>query len=692
MNVINKASTLAETKERNLLLTKHKFIPFGKFDYDDIDQALTKLIATNKQYIKKLEQIPHASWPQINQLHIRMYKLNQVWNIVGHLISVGDSNELRQLQAKFQPLLTDLAIGIGQNKTIYNHYKLVKQHEYQDLDLEIQKVIDNELREFILNGIALPPLEKDQFKQIQNQLNELSTKFEQNLQDATDKFEKIVPEDELPGVPSDIMNSLLIKQDGDLKYYKLSLQMPCYYPIMQFCDNRDLREELYYNYNTRSSEFGEASIDNSYLINDIIKLRYQKAKLLGFQDHNELSLYTKMATNTAQVLNFLEQLAKKSKLQAKHEIAELEDIAKRYAINKLEAWDIPYLSEKLRHEKYNYSNNKLKEYFQLPVVLSGLFSLINQLYGITFTPNKHVPIWHSDTQVFDLINKDNRLIGNLYLDLFARKGKQSGAWMNSAQDKFTYTAQTTQGTQNHSFIPMAYIICNFTPQQGKTPSLLSFEEVQTLFHEMGHALHHLLTDINHYTISGINGVEWDAVELPSQFMEYFTWNYSILRSISKHIDTNDALPIELYDRLIKSRFYQSGLDMLRQLELAIFDLRLHDGNPNNQNYLKLLNNVRRDIAMIPNPSYNRFPNTFSHIFAGGYASGYYSYKWAEVLATDIFEQFDKSGINTYPSLGNKFYTTILAKGGLYPMLHNFKAFMGRVPSINALLKYSGISA
>ncbi|MFN7094464.1 MAG: M3 family metallopeptidase, partial [Burkholderiales bacterium] len=386
---------------------------------------------------------------------------------------------------------------------------------------------------------------------------------------------------------------------------------------------------------------------------------------------------------TTQVLDFLFELANKSKAQALEDVAELTRFAQDTAgINHLAAWDIAYFSEKLQQQKYSYSNNELKQYFQLPTVLNGLFKLIAQLYQIEFRLNSTIPTWHKDMLTYDVL-KDRLVIGNLYLDLFARKGKQSGAWMNSAQDKHTY--------RDEKFNPMAYIICNFTNPIGDKPSLLTFDEVQTLFHEMGHALHHLLTQRHHFAISGINGVEWDAVELPSQFMEYFTWNYAILSTITKHITTDQTLPLEFYNKLLNSRFYQSGLQMLRQLEFAIFDILLHsETNVASLDYLRLLDQVRQQVAVITPPKYNRFPNTFSHIFAGSYAAGYYSYKWAEVLATDIFSVFDEVTQEHYKELGQKFLGTILSQGGLNPMLENFKAFMGREPQINALLKYSGI--
>ncbi|HLX53729.1 MAG TPA: M3 family metallopeptidase, partial [Aquella sp.] len=510
----------------NPLLHKYEFIPFGKFNIAQLEEALNKSLSSAKLNVTGLEELVHATWEQINQLlHVKLYQLNMVWGLTGHLLAVNDSQELRDLQIKFQPLITEFYVSLGQNEKIYKHYKWIKQHEYKTLDPTSQKVIDNEFREFFLSGIDLNKTKKAAFKQIQNELSTLSTKFEQNVLDATDKYSKLVTREQLPGVPNDILQMLArnATKAGHDGLYKLSLHAPCYIPIMQYCDNRDLREELYHEYVTRASEFGSPDLDNTKIIGQILKLRAQKAKILNFNDYTELSLYTKMAENAKQILDFLYQLAGKSKAHATEDVNELKNIAKKFNVTHLKAWDIPYFSEKLQQEKYSYSNEELKQYFQLPVVIDGLFKLIKQLYNVEFIPNQNIPTWHADMQTFDVV-KNGELIGNLYMDLSARTGKQSGAWMNSARDRFSYKGKT--------YTPQAYIICNFTPPINDTPSLLTFDEVQTLFHEMGHALHHLLTRIDHFAISGINGVEWDAVELPSQFMEYFTWNYHILRTIT----------------------------------------------------------------------------------------------------------------------------------------------------------------
>lgn len=664
------------------------YIPFGSFSTNDIEKALYQSLDTAKHALAAVEASTNVTWESLQQsLYLPLYKLNQLWVITGHIESVNDTAELRALQEKFQSLISEFYVGLGQSKSLYHHFKHIKETEFHNLDVEAQKIINNEFRDFVLSGIDLPEEEQQKYKEIQNELSKTGTKFEQNLLDATDSYEKFVTLDELVGVPDDIV--ALYKQaaiDADKPdLYKITLHMPSYLPIMQYCASRSLRKELYYQYITRASEFGDPKFDNSNNICNILQSRAKKANLLKFNNFTELSLFTKMATNSEQVLDFLYQLSDKSKSHAKEDLADLVQFAKEHCeIETLEVWDVPYVSEKLQQHKYSYSNWELKQYFQLENVLDGLFKLIYDLYQVEFRINLNIPLWHADMCAYDVI-KDNNVIGNIYLDLFARTGKQSGAWMNSFQDRFVSKVIHKN--------PTAGIMCNFTPPStDKKIALLTFDEVQTLFHEMGHSLHHLLSNVNHCSISGINGVEWDAVELPSQFMEYFAWDKKILKSITKHIVTGESIPDDLYIKVLKARYYQSGLIMLRQLEFAIVDILLHrDKISTKEDYLNLADKVRSEVAVIQVPPYNRFLNSFSHIYAGGYAAGYYSYKWAEVLATDIFSKFDEVQNNSYKDLGTKFHNDILSKGGLNPMLDNFVAFMGREPKIDALLQYSGIN-
>ncbi|MDD3266820.1 MAG: M3 family metallopeptidase [Burkholderiales bacterium] len=661
-----------------------EFIEFDRLTIENIESKLNEELVATEELLQHLVKEPTSSWLNIMQpLQNQLYSLNKVWGVVGHLQSVKDSPELRELHDKFLPKLTELYVNLGQNQDLYRHIQHINDNELSSLNLEQQKVIANEIRDFRLSGITLPKDKQIKFKEIQNRLSELSTKFEHNVLDATDTYVKYVTIDDLVGVPEDSI--AMYKAMAEVENhdgYKITLHMPSYLPIMQYADNRQLREELYKAYSIRASEMSnDGKFDNSKVIDEILNLRKEKSLLLGFNNYAELSLYSKMADTPQQVLDFLYDLANKAKPYALNDIEELSLFAKDLSgVENLSSWDIPYYSEKLQQHKYSYSSNELKQYFQLPKVLDGLYKLIDNLYQVTFTPNSDMPKWHNDVTTYNVVS-DNKIIGHIYFDLYAREGKQPGAWMNSAQDRNFDNGQSN--------LPIAYIICNFTKPVGDKPSLLSFDDTQTLFHEIGHGLHHLLTVINNSGISGINGVEWDAVELPSQFMEYFAWDYSILETITSHIETGEVLPRKFFDKILASRYYQSGMMTIRQLEFSIFDLRLH-GNESNINYLSVLDDVRKDVSVVIPPSYNRFPNSFGHIFGGGYAAGYYSYKWAEVLACDVFSVFDGRSGAELRELGQKYLHNILSQGGVRPMMNNFIEFMGREPKLDALLKYSGL--
>ncbi len=663
-----------------------QFIPFNTVDINYLTAQLEQKIDALQLLVSKIEASPTSTWNSIiAPLHSSLYELNYIWGIAEHLQSVRDSPELRDFHEKYQPILTDLYVGLGQNQQLYRQTQAIKDQEYSQLNAEQQKVVNNELRDFRLSGITLAPEQQQEYKKIQNKAAELNTKFDHNVLDATDGYAKYVSRDELAGVPTDNLSIYQEQAQSDGRDdYKITLHMPSYLPIMQYANNRELRRELYHAYVTRASELSaDGKFDNSAIIRQILDLRYQKAQLLGFKTYADYSVYTKMAETPEQVLDFLYQLAEKSRDYAQRDLDELREFAKQLDnLDELQAWDIAYYSEKLQEQKYSYSSNELKQYFQLPKVFTGLFALIKQLYQVEFISTQNMPSWHPDVTTYDVI-QHGKFIGHIYFDLYSREGKQSGAWMNSAQNRSMDNGEPR--------LPIAYIICNFTKPIGTKPSLLSFDDVQTLFHEMGHGLHHLLTTIDNSAIAGINGVEWDAVELPSQFMEYFAWDYAILRTITAHVETGVELPEELFAKVLASRHYQSGLQMLRQLEFSIFDLKLHGKyDAHTADYLQLINQVRQEIAVITPPEYNRFANSFGHIFAGGYAAGYYSYKWAEVLACDVFSQFDGKSGAELAELGDKFYKTILSQGSLRPMMENFKALMGREPQIEALIKYSGM--
>ena len=663
-----------------------QFIPFNTIDINYLTTQLEQKITNVHNIVAAIEASSISSWQTVvAPIHASLYELNFTWGIAEHLQSVKDSPELRELHEKYQPIITDLYVNLGQNQRLYQHTQAVKDQEYSKLNAEQQKVLDNDLRDFRLSGITLENDKQQEYKQIQTKTSELKTKFDHNVLDATDSYVKYVTLDELAGVHADSIAMYKAQaEQAQADGYRITLHMPNYLPIMQYASNRELRRELYQAYVTRASELSmDGKFDNSPIIRQILELRSQKARLLDFKTYANYSLYTKMAETPEQVLDFLYQLAHKSRGYAEHDLNELRAFAQQLdGISELQAWDLAYYSEKLQEQKYSYSSNELKQYFPLPKAFVGLFGLIKQLYQVEFVANPTMPNWHADVSSYDVIQQ-GKLIGHIYFDLYAREGKQSGAWMNSAQNRNMDNGEAR--------LPIAYIICNFTKPIGAKPSLLSFDDVQTLFHEMGHGLHHLLTTIDNSAIAGINGVEWDAVELPSQFMEYFTWDYAILRTITAHVDTGAELPAELFAKVLAARHYQSGLQMLRQLEFAIFDLKLHgEYNSNTANYLQLLNQVRQKISVLQPPEYNRFANSFGHIFAGGYAAGYYSYKWAEVLACDVFSRFDGKSGAELSALGTQFCQTILSQGSLRPMMENFKTLMGREPQIEALIKYSGM--
>lgn len=664
-----------------------EFINFDTLTIDSLRADLTSELENTKAFIAQLDNIQESSWATIMKpLQLQLGKLQHVWGIIEHLHSVKDSEELRNLHEEFLPSITDFYVNMGQNATLFKHVKNIAKNS-DNLNEEQKRVIENDLRDFKLAGIDLPEADKVLYKSIQTRLSEMSTKFEHNVLDATDSFSYYAKLEELDGIPDDViaMYKAMAEADEKVDLYKISLHMPSYLPVMQYAKNRELREKMYVAYVTRASELAQdAKYDNAENIQSIVSLREQKAHVLNFNNYAEVSLATKMAKSPKEVLTFLDDLATKARKYALNDIQELTKFAQdKHSLIELNAWDIPYYSEMLQEAKYSYSSNELKKYFQLPRVMDGLFDLLKQLFGIQFIQTNDIPTWNSNVTTYALW-KDGSLIGHIYFDLFARKGKQPGAWMNSAQQR-----SFDNGEEK---LPQAYIVCNFTAPIGDKPSLLSFDDVQTLFHEMGHGLHHLLTVINNPAVSGISGVEWDAVELPSQFMENFAWDYSILEKMTAHVDSGEVLPRALFDKVLASRHFQSGLMTLRQLEFAIFDMRLHsDFNVASGNYLQLLDDVRAKISVITPPSYNRFANTFGHIFSGGYAAGYYSYKWAEVLSCDVFSVFDGKQGDELSNLGNDYVSKILSQGGIRPMMDNFVAFMKREPNVDALLKYSGLS-
>ncbi|MHB1215519.1 MAG: M3 family metallopeptidase [Thiobacillus sp.] len=619
-------------------------------------------------------------------------KLGRAWGQVSHLHSVMDSPELREVYNANLPKITVYYAELGQNAALFAKFKALKARPgFAALSAPRQKIVDNELRDFRLGGAELPDDRKARFMQVQEELAQLSAKFEENILDATNAFSLIVDDAaQLAGLPDDVLEMMKATAEADGKTgWKITLHMPSYLPVMQYADNRELREQLYRAYVTRASEFGPPELDNTPLIGRILKLRREAAELLGFKSYAELSLAAKMADTPTEVLKFLDELAARARPYAEKDYDELKAFARdTLGMADLQAWDTPYVSEKLSVARYSFSDQEVKQYFPEPRVLAGLFKLVETLYGLHIREDS-APVWHPSVKFYTLTDHAGQRIGQFYLDLYARASKRGGAWM----DDVITRRKTADGIQT----PVAYLNCNFSGPVGDKPALFTHDEVITLFHEAGHGLHHLLTQIEELGVSGINGVEWDAVELPSQFMENFCWEWDVLKHMTAHVDTGEPLPRALFDKMLAAKNFQSGLQTLRQIEFSSFDMHLHDDfDPNgSRTALDLIDDIRRQVAVITPPAYNRFPNNFSHIFAGGYAAGYYSYKWAEVLSADAYALFEDEaegyGGVLNPEVGHRFWSEILAQGGARPALESFKAFRGREPTIDALLRHNGMA-
>jgi len=556
--------------------------------------------------------------------------------------------------------------------------------EFTGLSAARQRIVDNALRDFRLGGAELAADKKPRYAQIQDELARLSAKFSENLLDATNAH-SVVIEDQtrLAGIPQDVLQAARLE---GARGWKFTLHMPSYLPLMQYAEDRALREEMYRASATRAAEFGKPELDNTPLIGRILPLRHEAARLLGYASYADVSLVPKMADSPTQVLGFLEDLAVRARPHAERDLAELQDFARdELGLDKLEAWDLAYASEKLRQKRYAFSDQEVKQYFPEDAVLQGLFRLVEALYGVRITPAS-APVWHEDVRFFDLRDAQGGLIGQFYTDLYARETKRGGAWMDDARGRRRRGASIQT--------PVAYLNCNFPRPVGGKPALFTHDDAITLFHEFGHGLHHLLTRVDELGVSGIAGVEWDAVELPSQFMENFCWEWEVLRHMTRHVDTGASLPRALYDKMLAAKNFQAGMAMLRQIEFSVFDMRLHcDFDPASQrSALELLREVRAKIAVVVPPEYSRFPNSFSHIFAGGYAAGYYSYKWAEVLSADAYGAFEEARSVTDPETGARFRDEVLAVGGSRPAAESFRAFRGREPSVDALLRHNGMIA
>ena len=672
----------------NPLLNRDTLPSFSKIKHDHITSAVDTIITENKQAINQIElNSADPSWENfVVPLEIIDEKLSRVWSQIGHLNSVVNSEELRKEYNKNLGKISLYYSELAQNLKIFTGFKnLTLKKNYSKLSVIQKKIVNDELVGFKLGGIDLSTNKQNTFKEIKSTLSKLSAKFEENLLDSVNAFNlHITSKDILSGLPTNILKSAQLKaNENKKKGWLFTLDFPTYIPLMQYADNRQLRQDMYYAYATKASELSNKKLDNTSHINEILKLKLQLANILGFEHYASMSLTTKMAKSSDQIIQFLNNLARKAKPFATKDMHDLEEIGARYNINKIEAWDIAYLSEKIKIEKFNFSDLDIKNYFPKPKVLNGLFNLVRRLYGITITRAK-TDVWHKDVEFYEIHNQRHKLIGQFYLDLYARKNKRGGAWMDEAISKFNFNGFES--------IPAAYLTCNFSSPSRGRPAYFTHDEVITLFHEFGHGLHHLLTDITHYSVAGIKSVEWDAVELPSQFMENFCWEWSVIKDMTEHIDTKKTMPKILFNKMIEAKNFQSGLQTLRQVEFALFDITLHSSyKPASGKFLAHLEKIRASIAIVKPPNWNRFPHSFSHIFAGGYAAGYYSYKWAEVLSADAYSLFEETGIFS-KKIGNKFKNEILGRGGSRPAIKSFEAFRGRKPKIDALLKHSGLTS
>lgn len=670
---------------------------FDALQPEDVAPAITRLLADGRAVIARQTQPElRVSWDDfVAPLVDAGERLSRAWGIVSHLHGVMDTPPWREAYNALLPEVTRYYAELGQNLALFAQYKALRASpEFATLSAARQRIIENEIRDFRLSGAELPEEQKPRFQAIQEELAALSAKFSENVLDATNGWTEHVSDAALlAGLPEDAKAAARAAAERAGKPgWLFSLQFPSFYPVLQYADDRALRERLYRANVTRASEFsatlGHPEWDNAPNIARIIALRQELANLLGYASYAEVSLVPKMAESPAQALAFLRDLGTKAKPFAERDMRELRDFAaKELGLSELNAWDIAWASEKLRQARYAYADHEVKAYFPQPRVLAGLFSVIEKLFQVTIR-EEHAPVWHEDVRFFR-IERSGQLVGQFYLDLYARDTKRGGAWMDSAISR----RRTANGLQT----PVAYLVCNFPGPVAGKPATFSHDDVQTLFHEAGHGLHHLLTRIDELWVSGISGVEWDAVELPSQFMENFCWEWDVLQGMTAHVDSGEPLPRALFDKMLAARNFQSGMQTVRQLEFSIFDLRLHHDWPFNpaQGVQPLLDEVRQEVAVMQAPAFNRFANSFSHIFAGGYAAGYYSYKWAEVLSADAFAAFEEArpagGSVFDAATGERYLNEILSVGGSRPALESFKAFRGRAPHVEALLRHSGMS-
>jgi oligopeptidase A len=679
---------------RNPLLESHELPPFADIRADHVVPAVDTLLDESREAIDRLAQQSATTSPTWENFAAPLEavndRLSQAWSPVSHLNGTMNTPELRDAYQACLEKLSAFGTWVGQHEGLFKGWQALKESEsWPTLTAAQQRTVDNALRDFRLAGVDLPADKKARYGEIQSRLSTLSNQFSNNVLDATQAWHKDIQDREaLAGVPESALETLKALADAKgVEGYRITLDFPSFFPIVSYADSRELREEVYTAFVTRASDLGPnaGKFDNAPILEEILTLRQELARLLGFDTYADYSLTTKMADSPAQVLDFLEDLARRAKPQAQEEFAELSAYARdKLGIETLKPWDVAYASEKLREARYAISQEQLRPYFPAPRVVDGLFQVVERLYGVQVTEDSSAPSYHDDVRFFRITEQGTPIAG-FYLDLYAREGKRGGAWMADCRVR--------RKTENGVQLPVAFLTCNFTAPVGGKPALLTHDEVTTLFHEFGHGLHHMLTKQEVADVSGINGVAWDAVELPSQFMENYCWEREGLDLLAKHVDTGEPLPDVLFERLQAAKNFQSAMGMVRQIEFSLFDLRLHHEleAPSASDVQALLDDVRRQTSVVPVVDFNRFQNSFSHIFAGGYAAGYYSYKWAEVLSADAWSAFEEAGIFD-PTTGQRFREEILEQGGARDAAELFRAFRGREPSVEPLLRHSGIRA
>ena len=675
----------------NPLLDFSGHIPFDRITPADVAPAVDVLLQRADGALETVTQPDFpARWDAIAQvLDVATEELGRAWGAVSHLNSVADTPELRAAYNEALPKVTEFWTRLGADERLYAKYKAI---DPATLNPEQRQAHSNAIRNFVLSGAELQGAAKERFAAIQERQAELQQKFSENALDATDAYAYYATAEELDGVPADVQNAARAAAQAEGKDgYKLTLKMPCYLPVMQFATSSALREKLYHAYVTRASDqaSGDAArFDNTAVMGEILALRKEEAQLLGYGNFGQVSLVPKMAQSPEQVIHFLRDLAHRARPFAEKDVADLRTFAAEHlGLANPQSWDWPYISEKLKEARYAFSEQEVKQYFTAPTVLAGRFKIVETLFEVAIRRDV-APVWNSAVE-FYRIERGGELVGQFYLDQPARQGKRGGAWMDDARARWLRPDTGLLQT------PVAHLVCNFADGVDGRPPLLTHDDVITLFHEFGHGLHHMLTQVNERDVSGISGVEWDAVELPSQFMENFCWEWEVLRHMTAHVDTGKPLPRPLYDKMIAAKNFQAGMATLRQIEFALFDMLLHTEHDPQGDVLALLDRVRDEVAVLKPPAFSRSAHTFSHIFAGGYAAGYYSYKWAEVLSADAYAAFEETaGAGGEPSAetGRRYRQAILEAGGSRPAMDSFKAFRGREPTLDALLRHQGMAA